>query len=184
MGAGTDGGGAAFACDAGAGGGAFATCFGGSGGGVGFGGAAALGGGAGGMLCLGAGGSAALAAGAGGGDAGGRAGSPSGAFSSGFSGAMSTMRGSPFLAYSGAPRVLTQTSEPSKKMCSRTEQTTATTNARWAGSAGSGSLTIADYATLSIGAPHPGSQRAGRYQTRGTKRTLPPSRTMNPGLGK
>ena len=66
---------------------------------------------------------------------------------------MSTMSGSPFLPYSGTPRALTQINDPSKRMWSRIEQTTAIANARCAGSVGSGSLTIADYATLSIGLP-------------------------------
>ena len=102
---------------------------------------------------LGAGASAALGAGAGGGDARGRAGSPGGAFSSGLSGAMSTINGSPRLAYTGMPRVFTQNNDPSRKMWNRTEQTTAITKARCAGSAGSGSLTIADYATRGVRAP-------------------------------
>ena len=105
------------------------------------------------MLCLGAGASDALGAGAGGGVANGRAGSPSGAFSSGLSGAMSTISGSPRLAYNGMLKVFTQSNDPSRKMWNRTEQTIAIAMARCAGSAGSGILTIADYATPGVRAP-------------------------------
>ena len=128
-----------------------ATCCGGSGrGGDALEGAGAFG--RGGMTFgVGARGSAVLGGGSG---AGGRAGLPSGAFSSGLSGAMSTMSGSPRLAYSGAPSVLTQTSEPSSRTWRRIEQTTATANARRAGSAGKDNLTTSDYAMADRAGPY------------------------------
>ena len=113
----------ALAGGSGASGAALATCGGGSGrGGEVLGAAGALGR-DGATFGLGGGGSAALGGGSG---AGGRAGLPSGAFSSGLSGAMSTKSGSPRLAYTGAPSVLTQTSEPSSRTWRTIEQTTAT----------------------------------------------------------
>jgi hypothetical protein len=173
-GAGAGGAGASgvVACGTGSGGGgALAICLGGSGGaggafagGAGFGGCGAgfggagLGGGAAGTLGLGAGGMAAR--GAGGGGPGGTAGFPSGAFSSGFSGAMSTMSGSPRLAYIGEVRVLTQTNEVSSRMWSRTDRTTAMANARRAGSSGNGTLTGSDYA-MPARRPRTGGRGAG-----------------------
>src|SRR5215472_12780129 len=47
-------------------------------------------------------------------------------------------------------RALTQSSDPNSRMWNRTEQTTAIAMARCAGSSGSGSLTIADYATPGV----------------------------------
>src|SRR5262245_51588941 len=47
-------------------------------------------------------------------------------------------------------KVLTHSSDPSSRMWKRTEQTTAIAMARCAGSSGSGSLTIADYATPGV----------------------------------
>ena len=136
----------------GAGGAALATCCGGSGrGGDALGGAGGFGR-DGTTFGAGARGSAARGGGSG---AGGRAGLPSGAFSSGLSGAMSTMSGSPRLAYTGAPSVWTQTREPSNRMWSRIEQTTATANARRAGSEGSGNLTTSDYAMADGQGSHP-----------------------------